>query len=71
LDGLARLAALLPAVPRFFETRSMLLESYCEVFGLELGAEGPDFVARQGRWFDLDRGSSDALDDCGGVYSRA
>lgn len=44
---LARLAALLPDVPRYVETRGMLLEGCCEVLGLE---EGPSisFVTRDG-----------------------
>ena len=46
---LARLAALLPDVPRFVETRWMLLEGRCEVLGLqEGGATTPSLVARGG-----------------------
>lgn len=44
---LARLAALLPDVPRFVETRGMLLEGSCEILGLEWGPS-PSFVARDG-----------------------
>ena len=40
-----RLAALLPDVPRFLETRGMLLEG-CDLLGLEEGPDGPNFVAR-------------------------
>ncbi len=40
-----RLAALLPDIPRFLETRGMLLEG-CDLLGLEEGPEGPSFVAR-------------------------
>ena len=43
----ARLAALLPDVPRFVETRGMLLEGRCEVLGLERGPS-PSFVTRDG-----------------------
>ena len=43
----ARLAALLPDVPRFVETRGMLLEGRCEVLGLEWGPS-PSFVTRDG-----------------------
>lgn len=43
----ARLAALLPDVPRFVETRGMLLEGRCEVLGLERGPS-PSFVTRGG-----------------------
>ncbi len=43
---LARLAMLLPDAPRFVETRWMLLEGRCELFGLEEGESGPSFVAR-------------------------
>ncbi len=45
---LARLAALLPDVPRFVETRAMLLGGRCEVLGLEEDAAGPSFVTRDG-----------------------
>lgn len=45
---LARLAALLPDVPCFLETRDMLLGGYAEVFGFEEGDEGPSFVAHDG-----------------------
>lgn len=44
----ARLAALLPDVPRFVETRAMLLEGDCEIFSLEEDAASPSFVARDG-----------------------
>ena len=44
----ARLAALLPDIPRFVETRAMLLESSCEVLGLEEGAASPSFVVCDG-----------------------
>ena len=40
-----RLAALLPDVPRFLETRGMLLEG-CDLLGMEEGPAGPNFVAR-------------------------
>lgn len=43
-----RLAALLPDVPRFVETRGMLLGGDCEIFGLEEDAESPSFVVRDG-----------------------
>jgi hypothetical protein len=43
---LARLAALLPDVPRFVETRGMLLGGDCEILGLEEGAASPSFVVR-------------------------
>ena len=43
----ARLAELLPDVPRFVETRGMLLEGRCEVLGLERGPS-PSFVTRDG-----------------------
>lgn len=46
--GHARLAALLPDVPRYVETRWMLLESRCEVLGLEEGPDLLSFVARGG-----------------------
>jgi GNAT superfamily N-acetyltransferase len=41
----ARLAALLPDVPRFVETRGMLVEGRCEVLGLEWKPR-PSFVTR-------------------------
>lgn len=41
---LDRLARALPDVPRWIETRSMLLSGDCEIFGLR--EEGPDFVVR-------------------------
>jgi GNAT superfamily N-acetyltransferase len=44
----ARLAALLPDVPRFVETRAMLLEGSCEILGLEEDAASPTFVVRDG-----------------------
>jgi RimJ/RimL family protein N-acetyltransferase len=44
----ARLAALLPDVPRFVETRGMLLGGNCEVLGLEEGVASPSFVVRDG-----------------------
>lgn len=45
LGGIAvRLARDLPDIPRWIETRSMLLSGDCEVFGLEQG--GSDFVVR-------------------------
>jgi GNAT superfamily N-acetyltransferase len=44
----ARLAALLPDVPRFVETRGMLLEGSCEILGLEEDAASPSFVVRDG-----------------------
>ncbi len=44
----ARLAALLPDVPRFVETRAMLLGGNCEVLGLEEDAASPSFVVRDG-----------------------
>ena len=44
----ARLAALLPDLPRFVETRGMLLGGNCEVLGLEEVAANPSFVARDG-----------------------
>ncbi len=44
----ARLAALLPDVPRFVETRAMLLGGDCEVLGLEEDAASPSFVVRDG-----------------------
>jgi len=43
---MARLAALLPDVPRFVETRWMLLGGYCEVLGLEEEAGAVSFVTR-------------------------
>ncbi|MDQ4064101.1 MAG: GNAT family N-acetyltransferase [Actinomycetota bacterium] len=43
---MARLAALLPDVPRFVETRWMLLGGYCEVLGLEEEAGAVSFVVR-------------------------
>jgi GNAT superfamily N-acetyltransferase len=43
----ARLAALLPDVPRFVETRGMLLEGRCEVLGLEW-VPSPSFVTCDG-----------------------
>ncbi|MBA4114872.1 MAG: GNAT family N-acetyltransferase [Rubrobacter sp.] len=43
---MARLASLLPDVPRFVETRWMLLGGYCEVLGLEEEAGAVSFVAR-------------------------
>lgn len=39
------MAALLPDIPRFLETRGMLLEG-CDLLGLEEGPGGPSFVAR-------------------------
>lgn len=45
---MARLAALLPDVPRFVETRAMLLRGCCEVLGLEEDAASPSFVTRDG-----------------------
>jgi RimJ/RimL family protein N-acetyltransferase len=44
----ARLAALLPDVPRFVETRAMLLGGRCEVLGLEEDVASPSFVVRDG-----------------------
>jgi RimJ/RimL family protein N-acetyltransferase len=44
----ARLAALLPDVPRFVETRAMLLGGDCEVLGLEEDAASPSFVVCDG-----------------------
>jgi GNAT superfamily N-acetyltransferase len=41
-----RLARLLPDVPRYLETRSMLLSGRCEVLGLEERGPKPSFVAR-------------------------
>ena len=41
-----RLAALLPDIPRFLETRGMLLEGCCELLDPREGDEGPSFVAR-------------------------
>lgn len=38
-----QLAWILPDIPRWVETRSMLLSGRCEVFGIE---EGPNFVVR-------------------------
>ncbi len=49
---MARLAALLPDVPRFVETRWMLLGGYCEVLGLEEEAGAVSFVARD--WEEKD-----------------
>ena len=43
-----RLAALLPDVPRFVETRAMLLEGSCEILGLEEDAASSSFVVRDG-----------------------
>jgi hypothetical protein len=43
-DTLDRLARSLPDVPRWIETRSMLLSGDCELFGLREG--GADFVVR-------------------------
>ena len=42
-----RLAGSLPDVPRWLETRSMMLSGRCEVLGLEEGAPVPSFVARE------------------------
>ncbi len=42
---LNRLARALPDIPRWVETRSMLLSGRCEVFGLEEGGD-PGFVVR-------------------------
>ena len=42
------MAALLPDVPRFVETRGMLLGGNCEVLGLEEDAANLSFVARDG-----------------------
>ena len=42
---LSRLARVLPDVPRWVETRSMLHSCRCEVFGLEEGGD-PGFVVR-------------------------
>lgn len=42
---LGRLARILPDVPRWIETRSMLHSCRCEVFGFEEGAD-PGFVVR-------------------------
>ena len=42
-----RLAGSLPDVPRWLETRSMLLSGRCEVLGLEEGPPAPSFVARE------------------------
>ncbi len=42
----ARLAALLPDVPRLVETRAMLLGGDCEVLGFEEDAPSPSFVVR-------------------------
>lgn len=42
-----RLARVLPDVPRWLETRSMLLSGQCEVLGLEEGGSEPCFVARE------------------------
>jgi GNAT superfamily N-acetyltransferase len=42
-----RLARLLPDVPRYLETRSMLLSGRCEVLGLEERGPKPSFVARE------------------------
>ncbi len=42
----ARLAALLPDVPRFVETRAMLLEGSCEILGLEEDVASLSFVVR-------------------------
>ena len=44
----ARLAALLPDVPRLVETRAMLLGGDCEVLGLEEDEASPSFVVRDG-----------------------
>ena len=44
----ARLAALLPDIPRYVETRAMLLEGNGEIFGLEEDAANPSFVVRDG-----------------------
>lgn len=43
--SLSRLARTLPDVPRWVETRSMLLSGHCEVFGLEEGRDS-GFVVR-------------------------
>ena len=43
-----RLAALLPDIPRFVETRAMLLGGRCEVLGLEEDAASPSFIVRDG-----------------------
>jgi GNAT superfamily N-acetyltransferase len=43
-----RLAALLPDIPRFVETRAMLLGGHCEVLGLEEDAASPSFIVRDG-----------------------
>ena len=40
-----RLASLLPDIPRFLETRGMLLEG-CDLLGHEEGTKGPSFVVR-------------------------
>ena len=42
------MAALLPDVPRFVETRAMLLGGDCEILGLEEDAASPSFVVRDG-----------------------
>lgn len=44
-DATGRLARALPDVPRWVETRSMLLGGECELFGLEEGGD-PSFVVR-------------------------
>lgn len=42
----ARLVRALPDIPRWIETRSILLSGHCEVLGLEDGGEGLSFVVR-------------------------
>ena len=52
----ARLARTLPDIPRWIETRSMLLSEECEVFGLEEGSS--DFVVRDEEHKRKDCGTS-------------
>jgi GNAT superfamily N-acetyltransferase len=44
---LDRLAHVLPGLPRWLYTRSILLSGRCEVLGLEEGGSEPQFVARE------------------------
>jgi RimJ/RimL family protein N-acetyltransferase len=41
-----RLASLLPDIPRWLETRSMLLDGSAELFGFEENDESPAYIAR-------------------------
>jgi GNAT superfamily N-acetyltransferase len=45
-DTALRLARALPDIPRYLETRSMLLSGDCEILGLEETADALSFVAR-------------------------